>query len=453
MKFTLSWLKEHLDTDEPVEKLADRLTMIGLEVEHIEDKSRALAPFTIARVISAEQHPNADRLRVCLVDPGNGSAPVQVVCGAPNARAGLISVFSPPGTYIPAKDITLGVGTIRGVESRGMLCSAAELQISEDHDGIMELPADAPLGKGYAEWAGLGDPVIEINLTPNRQDCTGVHGIARDLFAADMGKFIDHTIKPVKGEFPCPVEVKVEDAKLCPGFALRLVRGVKNGPSPEWLQQRLISIGLRPINALVDITNFMTYDRARPLHVFDAKKVKGNLTVRRARDGETLVALDGRTYTLDTGVCVIADDHGVESLAGIMGGEASGCDETTTDVLIESALWNEINIAQSGRKLGINSDARYRFVRGVDPAFMLPGLELATRMVLDLCGGTPPEAAVAGSAEPSERIIDFPLSELKRLAGLTVPQPEMRRVLERLGFFGPGPNERGKIAIPALGPA
>ena len=275
MKFTLSWLKEHLDTDEPLEKLADKLTMIGLEVEHIEDKAKALSPFTIARVISAEQHPNADRLRVCMVDTGNGAAPVQVVCGAPNARAGLVSVFSPPGTFIPGKNITLGVGTIRGVESRGMLCSAAELQLSEDHDGIMELPADAPIGAAYAEWAQLGDPVIEINLTPNRQDCTGVHGIARDLSAADMGKFKDPGIKQIKGEFPCPVKVTVEDAKLCPGFALRLVRGVKNGPSPEWLQKRLTSIGLRPINALVDITNFMTYDRARPLHVFDAGQGEG----------------------------------------------------------------------------------------------------------------------------------------------------------------------------------
>src|SRR5476649_2603638 len=418
MKFTLSWLKQHLDTDEPLEKLADKLTMIGLEVEHIEDKAKALAPFTIARVISAEQHPNADRLRVCMVDTGNGAAPVQVVCGAPNARAGLVSVFSAPGTFIPGKNITLGIGTIRGVESRGMLCSAAELQISEDHDGIMELPADAPIGAGYAQWAGLGDPMLEINLTPNRQDCTGVHGIARDLAAADMGKFRDPAIKPVKGEFPCPVKVTVEDAKLCPGFALRLVRGVKNGPSPEWLQKRLTSIGLRPINALVDITNFMTYDRARPLHVFDAAKVKSNLTVRRARDGETLKALDGRTYTLDSGVCVIADDHGVESLAGIMGGEASGCDENTTDVLIESALWNEINIAQTGRRLGINSDARYRFERGVDPAFMLPGLDLATQLVLDLCGGTASAVVVAGTPPIKDHVVDFPIDEVKRLSGI-----------------------------------
>lgn len=449
MKFTLSWLKDHLDTDEPLEKLADKLTMIGLEVENIEDKAKALKPFTIAKVISAEQHPNADRLRVCMVDTGDGGAPVQVVCGAPNARTGLVSVFSPPGTYIPGKDITLGVGTIRGVESRGMLCSAAELQISNDHDGIMELPADAPIGAAYAAWAGLGDPVVEINLTPNRQDCTGVHGIARDLAAADMGKFKDPTIKPIKGEFPCPVKVAVEDATLCPGFALRLVRGVKNGPSPEWLQKRLTAIGLRPINALVDITNFMTYDRARPLHVFDAKKVKGNLVVRRARDGETLLALDGRTYNLDPAICVIADEHGVELLAGIMGGEASGCDENTTDVLIESALWNEINIAQTGRKLGINSDARYRFERGVDPAFMVPGLELATKLVMEICGGAPSENVVVGKAFGDDRVIDFPVTEVKRLSGIEVPQPEMKRILTHLGFMMAGPGPVVKIAVPS----
>ena len=449
MKFTLSWLKDHLDTDEPVDRLADKLTMIGLEVEHLEDKAKQLAPFTIARVISAEQHPNADRLRVCMVDTGDGAAPVQVVCGAPNARAGLVSVFSAPGTFIPGKAITLSVGTIRGVESRGMLCSAAELQISEDHDGIMELPADAPIGKAYAEWAGLGDPVFEINLTPNRQDCTGVHGIARDLAAAGMGKLKEPAIKPIKGEFPCPVQVSVENEKLCPGFALRLVRGVKNGPSPQWLQQRLSSIGLRPINALVDITNFMTYDRARPLHVFDARKVAGNLVVRHARDGETLLALDGRTYTLDSGVCVIADDHDVESLAGIMGGEASGCDEATTDVLIESALWNEINIAQTGRKLGINSDARYRFERGVDPAFMVPGLEMATRMVLELCGGSPSDNVVVGNAFGDERVIDFPLAEVKRLAGIEVPLAEARRILTHLGFMMAGSGQVVKIAVPS----
>jgi len=448
MKFTLSWLKEHLDTDEPLERLADKLTMIGLEVEGIDDKAKALKPFTIARVISAQKHPNADKLQVCMVDTGAGE-PVQVVCGAPNARAGLVSVFSPPGTFIPGKNITLGVGTIRGVESRGMLCSAAELQLSEDHDGILELPADAPIGAAYADWAGLGDPVIEINLTPNRPDCTGVSGIARDLVAAGMGTLKSAPIKPVKGEFPCPVQVMVADATLCPGFALRLVRGVRNGPSPEWLQKRLTSIGLRPINALVDITNFMTFDRGRPLHVFDAAKVRGNLTVRRAHAGETLLALDGRTYTLDDNICVIADDHGVESLAGIMGGEASGCSEATTDVLIESALWNEINIAQTGRKLGINSDARYRFERGVDPAFMMPGLDMATRLVMELCGGEPSQAVVVGRTHGDDRVIDFPLAEVKRLAGIDVPLVEARRILGHLGFMMAGNGAVVKVAVPS----
>jgi phenylalanyl-tRNA synthetase beta chain len=448
MKFTFGWLKEHLDTDRPLDEIADKLTMIGLEVERIEDKAKTFAPFVIARVVDAKQHPNADRLRVCMVDIGKGD-PIQVVCGAPNARSGMTSVFAPPGAFIPGKNITLGVGKIRDVESRGMLVSEAELQISDDHDGIIDLPGDAPVGTNYAQWAKLDDPLIEINLTPNRADCTGVHGVARDLGAADMGKFKDPTIKPVKGEFPCPVGVKIDAPDLCPAFALRLVRGVKNGPSPEWLQRRLTAIGLRPINALVDITNFMTYDRARPLHVFDAAKVRGDLTVRRGRAGETLVALDGKTYTLDDSVCVIADADGVESLAGIMGGEATGCSEETTDVLIESALWNEINIARSGRKLGINSDARYRFERGVDPAFALPGLELATKMVLDLCGGQPSEITLAGAVEAAEVVIDFPQSELKRLTGLTVPLPEMRGVLERLGFFVAGQGERVKVAAPS----
>ncbi len=343
MKFTLSWLKDHLDTTEPVEAIAEALTRVGLEVEGIEDKAKALAAFTVASVIDAKQHPNADRLRVCMVDTGAGE-PVQVVCGAPNARTGMKSVFSPPGTYIPGKDITLGKGVIRGVESNGMLCSAAELQLSEDHDGIIDLPADAPVGQPYAAYAGLSDPVIEIAVTPNRADALGVAGIARDLAAAGLGKTTTPSAAPVRGSFPCPVDVKLElaaeDKALCPAFGLRLVRGVKNGPSPDWLQARLRAVGLRPINALVDITNFMTLDRNRPLHVFDAAKVKGDLVVRRARDGETIVALDGKTYTLTSEQVVIADEAGVESIAGIMGGEASGCDEGTTDVLVESALWD-----------------------------------------------------------------------------------------------------------------
>jgi len=451
MKFTLAWLKEHLDTDRPLSEIADKLTMIGLEVERVEDKAKQLKPFIIGRVIEAKPHPNADRLRVCMVDIGTDQ-PVQVVCGAPNARTGMKGVFVPPGAYIPGKDMTLTVGTIRGVESRGMLVSEFELNISDDHEGIIELPDDAPIGKSFASYAGLDDPVIEINLTPNRPDCAGVHGIARDLAAAEMGKFKDAAIKPVKGEFPCPVAVTIAAPELCPGFALRFVRGVKNGPSPDWLQRRLTAIGLRPINALVDITNFITYDRGRPLHVFDAAKVRGNLTIRRARPGESLLALDGKTYALDDSTCIIADENGVESLAGIMGGEKTGCSDATVDVLIESALWNERNIAHTGRKLGIASDARYRFERGVDPAFMLPGLELATRMVLDLCGGTASTVAVAGSGEAADRVIDFPLSELKRLAGVLVPLPEMRRVLERLGFFVAGQGERVKIAVPPWRP-
>ena len=451
MKLTLSWLKEHLDTTEQLQSIVDTLTMIGLEVENVEDKAALLKPFVIASVVSAEKHPNADRLRVCMVDTGDGK-PIQVVCGAPNARTGMKGVFSPPGTYIPGKKITLGVGTIRGVESRGMLVSEAEMELSDDHEGIIDLPADAPVGEPYATWAGLDDPVIEINLTPNRPDCTGVHGIARDLAAADMGKFIDPAPKPIKGTFPCPVSVKIEAPELCPGFALRLVRGVKNGASPAWLQKRLIAIGLRPINALVDITNFMTFDRGRPLHVFDAAKVHGNLTVRRARAGESLLALDGRTYALDDTMCVIADEKGVESLSGIMGGEESGCDANTTDVLIESALWAPLNIAQTGRKLGINSDARYRFERGVDPAFMVPGLELATQMVLDFCGGEPSDITIAGSAHADDRIIEFPVAEVKRLSGLDVPLPEMKRVLSHLGFFVAGAGDTVKVAVPSWRP-
>jgi len=460
MKLTLGWLKEHLKTDHSLDEIASKLTMIGLEVERIEDKAKLFAPFVIARVIEAKPHPNADRLRVCVVDTGDGK-PIQVVCGAPNARTGMKGVFAPPGAFIPGKNITLGVGKIRDVESRGMLVSEFELQISDNHEGIIELPDDAPVGEPYAKYAGLDDPMIEINLTPNRGDCTGVHGIARDLAAVgigelNMGKLQSAALAPVKGQFPCPVKVTLDfgaTASLCPAFALRLIRGVKNGPSPDWLARRLSAIGLRPINALVDITNFITYDRGRPLHVFDATKVRGNLTVRRARGGESLLALDGKTYALGDTMCVIADADGVESLAGIMGGEKTGCSETTTDVLIESALWVATNIAQTGRKLGTNSDARYRFERGVDPAFMSPGLELATRMVLDLCGGTPSEITVAGSAATPERVIDFPVAETVRLTGLAVPLVDARRILESLGFKaagkGEGERESIKVTVPS----
>jgi phenylalanyl-tRNA synthetase beta chain len=454
VKFTLSWLKEHLDTDASLGAIVDKLTMIGLEVESVEDKAAAFAPFTIARVISAEKHPNADKLKVCMVDTGSG-APVQVVCGAPNARAGMKGVFAPPGTHIPGTGLDLTIATVRGVESRGMLLSERELGLSDEHQGIIDLPADAAVGEPFAQTRSLGEPVIEINLTPNRADCAGVNGIARDLGATGIGKYNDNTPKPVKGAFPCPISVTLNfgaTPSLCPGFALRLVKGVKNGPSPEWLQQRLTAIGLRPINTLVDITNFITFDRARPLHVFDAAKVHGNLVVRRARKSEELRALDGKTYALDDTICVIADTKGVESLAGIMGGEATGCTATTTDVLIESALWVPVNIAQTGRKLGINSDALYRFERGVDPAFMLPGLELATQMVLELCGGQASEVVVAGKPEIPKRVIDFPLDEVKRLTGLDVARSEAERVLGGLGFSVSGTGQSLKITVPSWRP-
>ncbi|MCO5092401.1 phenylalanine--tRNA ligase subunit beta [Bosea sp. (in: a-proteobacteria)] len=452
MKFTISWLKEHLDTDASVAEITDALTRIGLEVEAIEDRAAALSAFTIAYVVEAKQHPNADRLRVCLVDTGAGE-PVQVVCGAPNARTGMKGVFSPPGSYIPGKKITLGKGVIRGVESNGMLVSEAELELSDDHDGIIELPDDAPVGEPYAPYAGLDDAVIEIAVTPNRADALGVAGIARDLAAAGLGKLKSKPVPPVRGAFPCPVKVTLdfadEDRKLCPAFALRLVRGVKNGPSPDWLQARLRAVGLRPINALVDITNFMTLDRNRPLHVFDAAKVKGNLTVRCAKPGETILALDGKTYALSDEQVVIADGNGVESLAGIMGGEASGSSEATTDVLIESALWDPLNVARSGRALGINSDARYRFERGVDPDFTRPGLDLATAMVIELCGGQASEMEFVGEIPDSPAAIDFPWSEVRRLTGLDLPQVEMKLALTSLGFHVSGAGDRVKVAAPS----
>ena len=448
MKFTLSWLREHLSGDYGLDDVTGALNRIGLEVEGVEDKAARLKGFTIAYVLSAVQHPNADKLRVCLVDTGTGE-PVQVVCGAPNARTGMKSVFSPPGTYIPGKDITLGIGSIRGVESRGMLCSAAELQLSEDHDGIIDLPDDAPVGATYVDWIGLDDPVIEIAVTPNRADALGVHGIARDLAAAGLGRLVEDAIAPVPGVFPCPVSVTIAEDAPCPAFALRLVRGVKNGPSPDWLQAKLRAIGLRPINALVDVTNLLTFDQNRPLHVFDAKKVHGDLVVRRARAGESLLALDGKTYALDETMCVIADDKGVESLAGVMGGEESGCDEATVDVLVESALWEPINIAQTGRKLGLNSDARFRFERGIDPAFTVPGLELATKLILDLCGGTPSEVVLAGTIPDTTRAIDFPLALTEKLTGLVATDAEQTGTLQALGFAVEGMGGTVRVTPPS----
>ena len=453
MKFTLSWLKEHLKTDAGLDAITDGLTKVGLEVEGVEDRARVLAPFVTAKVVEAAQHPNADKLRVLKVDQGDGKL-LQVVCGAPNARAGMVGVFASEGTTIPGNGMVLKAGEIRGQASQGMMVSMREMGLSNEHDGIIEMPDATPIGQPFAPLMGLDDPVIEIAVTPNRPDCLGVSGVARDLAATEIGDLVSTKPQAVKGAFPCPVKVvlDLDNPDLAPAFALRLVRGVKNGPSPEWLQKKLRAVGLRPINALVDVTNLLTIDRARPLHVFDAAKVSGDLVVRRARQGETLLALDGKTYTLDPNMVVIADGTGVESLAGIMGGEATGCTDTTTDVLIESALWDPLNIARTGRALGIHSDARHRFERGVDPDFMVPGLELATRLILDLCGGEPSEVFVAGEIPDARHAIDFPLSEVKRLTGLDLHSAEIRLVLQRLGFSISGQSDILKVAAPSWRP-
>ena len=452
MKFTLSWLKEHLETDASLEQICERLTAIGLEVEDVDDKA-AYKPFVIARVLAAEKHPEADRLKVLTVDAGDGK-PVQIVCGAPNARAGLVGALARPGTYVPGIDVTLSVGKIRGVESHGMMCSEKELDISDDHNGIIDLPEDAPVGTSFAAYAGIDDPVIEINLTPNRPDCTSIYGIARDLAAAGLGTLKTMPIPSfkVEGELTTAVKIELDDQRLCPGFALRLVRGVKNGPSPAWMQKRLRAIGLRPISALVDITNYMTFDQGRPMHVFDANKVKGDLVVRRATEGETILALDQREYRLGPANVVISDDNGVESIGGVMGGEHSGCDENTTDVLIESALWDPINIARTGRALGIITDARYRFERGVDPEYMMPGLERTTELVLELCGGTASKATLVGYRGFEAKTIDFPVSEVKRLTGLEISSAESAEILKGLGFGVAGSGERLTVSVPSWRP-
>lgn len=450
MKFTLSWLKDHLETDATLDEIVEKLTDIGLEVESVDDRA-AFKAFKIARVLTAVQHPDADKLRVLSVDAGDGK-PVQVVCGAPNARAGLVGVLGRPGDYVPGLDVTLSVGKIRGVESFGMMCSERELELSDEHNGIIDLAEDAPVGTSFATYAGLDDAVIEIGLTPNRADCTGLHGIARDLAAAGLGTLKNTLPEAVKGEGETPVKVILDqDAEhpFCTGFALRMVKGVKNGPSPKWMQQRLKAIGLRPINALVDITNYVTFDQGRPLHVFDAAKVKGNLTVRAAKDGETILGLDQREYKFKPGMYVIADENGPESIAGIMGGEHSGCDENTTDVLIESALWDPRMIARTGRELGIVTDARYRFERGVDPEMMVPGAEIATRLVLELCGGEPTVLDVVGYGKPEPRVVDFPVSEVKRLTGIDVPYETSLDILKRLGFGVEGDGKVIKAIVPS----
>ncbi len=432
MKFTLAWLKRHLDTRAPLEEIARTLTRIGLEVEAVEDPRALLAPFRIARVVSAEPHPNADRLKVCMVDTGEDV--VQVVCGAPNARTGMMGVFAPPGTHVPGTGVDLKPAKIRGVESRGMLCSERELMISDDHEGIIELPADAPLGASFMTYAGLDDPVIDIAVTPNRPDALGVRGIARDLAAAGLGRLKGDEIPPVPAAFESGLAIVIEDETACPFFAGRLIRGVRNGESPDWLKRLLTAVGLRPISVLVDITNFLNLDRARPLHVYDAAKVHGAIRARRARPGERLKALDGREYECAGGECLIADDRGPLGFGGVMGGEASGVTAGTTDVIVESALFDPVLTAETGRRHGIESDARYRFERGVDPAFVLPGMELATRLILELAGGEPAEVTTAGRLPEGRRTIAFDPARVEGLGGLALGAEESRAILERLGF-------------------
>jgi phenylalanyl-tRNA synthetase beta chain len=433
VKVPLSWLRRYLATEADAAAIADALTRLGLEVEGIANPAETLAPFTIARVLTAERHPEADRLQVLTVDAGHG-APVQVVCGAPNARPGLVGVFAAPGTRVPGIDLTLKVTAIRGVESRGMMCSARELELGDDHAGIIELPEDAPVGAPYAQWAGLDDPVLEVAITPNRADCMGIFGIARDLAAAGVG-----SLKPVEapvlaGSFPCPVEIAIEDADGCPAFFARALRGVRNGPSPHWLQDLLVKAGMRPVSALVDVTNYFAIGFGRPLHVYDIAKLEGGLVARRARPGEALAALNGRTYALDETMCVIADARAVHDIGGIMGGAWSGVSAATTDVLVEAAWFNPARIGATGRALGIASDARARFERGVDPAFVGPGLDLAAAMMQALAGGEVSEPVHVGAPPATGRVIRFAPATTARLSGLAVPEAEQRAILERLGF-------------------
>lgn len=455
MKFTLSWLKQHIDTSASLGEICDKLTALGLEVESVTDPGKTLAPFIVAEILEAEKHPQADRLKVCKVN--TGKEVLQVVCGAPNARAGLKTVLARPGDVMPDSGEALKKGVIRGVESMGMLCARDELGLGSDHAGIIELAADAPVGGNFASFAGLDDPVIEINLTPNRPDCTGVYGIARDLAAAGMGTLKTASIEAVKGNGASgmPVTLEFQDAKACPYFVSRLIRNVKNGPSPEWLQRRLTAIGLRPISALVDMTNFLTFDRSRPLHVFDAKKIKGKIRVYAAKGGEMFKALNGKEYTLQPGMTVIGDDSGVISLAGVMGGESTSCDESTTDVLIESALFDAARTAQTGRALQISSDARYRFERGVDPASTRPGVELATRLVLEMCG-TPQTAVcdmdVAGQQPDHRRVIALPQDKCLRRAGVDVATAEQQKILSALGFDVQAGKDAFQVTPPSWRP-
>jgi phenylalanyl-tRNA synthetase beta chain len=436
MKFTLSWLKDHLDTTASLDEIVSGLIGVGLEVEDVSDASKQLAAFKVGYVQEAVQHPNADRLRLCKVETEQGL--IQVVCGAPNARTGMKGIIALPGAYIPGTKITLEKGTIRGQESQGMLCSERELLISDEHNGIIEVSGDWAIGTPAAHALGLDDPMIYIKVTPNRPDALGIHGIARDLAAKGLGKLKPLDATPVPGSFESPIKVTLDfpsgESKACPLFVGRYFKGVKNGPSPQWLQKRLRAIGLRPISALVDITNYITFGYGRPLHVFDADKVNGNIRPRFAKDGETIAALDGKTYTLDSTMTVIADAEHAEAIGGIIGGEASGCSDGTTNVFLEAAYFDPLRTAATGRKLGINSDARYRFERGVDPAFTPVGIEIATRMILELCGGEASHIVTAGAVPNTARSYTLRKTRVKTLAGVDIPWADQLGILRELGF-------------------
>ncbi len=436
MKFTLGWLKDHLDTKASLDDIAQALTALGLEVESVRDTARVYEPFRVAQVVTAEKHPDADRLKVCIVD--TGTEKLQVVCGAPNARAGMKAVFAPVGSHIPGTGMDLKKGSIRGQESCGMLVSAREMGLSDEHEGIIEVPDNVAVGTKLATLYGLDDPVIEIALTPNRADCAGVRGIARDLAAAGLGTLKKLDEKPVKGAFKSPVDVKLVFDKgavsACPLFIGRYIRGVKNGPSPDWLQKRLKAIGLRPISALVDITNYVSYDLCRPLHVFDADRLKGDIHVRLARKGETLEALNEKSYELDDFMTVVCDDSGVLGLGGVIGGTSTGCTPGTVNVYLECAYFDPARTARTGRALQIDSDARYRFERGIDPAFTVPAAEIATRLILDMCGGEAGAVVQAGAVPEDGRSITHDPAYVAQLAGLDIGEKRQKEILEDLGF-------------------
>ena len=436
MKFSLSWLKDHLETNASPAEIADKLTAIGLEVEEVSNPAEALAPFVVAKVLTAEKHPQADKLQVLTVDAGSG--PIQVVCGAPNARAGMLGVFGPPGAYIPGSDITLKVAAIRGVESNGMMCSSRELELGDDHSGIIELPEDAPVGMAYTQYAALDDPVFDVNVTPNRQDCMGVRGIARDLAAAGIGTLKPLAVPQIEGSFPCPVPVRIEDPEACPAFYGRAIKGVKNGSSPDWMQRRLKAAGQRPISALVDITNFLTIGYGRPAHVYDIAKLHGGLTARAAKPSEKVLALNEKEYSLEPFMTVIADDSEVHDIGGIMGGENSGVSADTTDVMLEVAYFTPGNIARTGQALALTSDARSRFERGVDPAFLDDGITILTGLIVDICGGEPSALERVGTPPVAKRSVAFDFGRTKVLGGIDVPEKRQREILGSLGFEATG---------------